>query len=374
MTRPKVLVIGPTPPPFFGVAVNTKALLAHPALNARFELLHLDTSDRRDVGNVGRFDLTNVTLALRHGARFLAMLARHRPDIVYLPISPSFLGLVRDLQFLVPAAMSGRTLVIHQRGGQMRDRLRRADPVLRATVRSVFRRVSRVIVLGEHFRDDFTDLVEDRRIVVVHNGVDPTPYLAWRGQFANDGRVRVLYMGILIESKGYRLLLEAARRLRESHPQLVFQLAGEFMTAEDRTFTERFLREHALANVELLGVVSGQAKLDVLCGADVFAFPTAYPYEGHPTVIVEAMAAGLPIVSTNHVAIPETMTDGHEGFLVDTGDVTAFTAAIAKLAGDEALRKTMAARSRETGLARFTLAHCVEQIGNVFDAALGDPP
>ena len=373
MTRPKVLVIGPTPPPYFGVAVNTKALLEQPLMKARFELLHLDTSDRRDIGNVGRFDFMNVWLAVRHGAEFLAKLVRDRPDVVYLPISPSYLGLVRDLEFLVPAAAAGATIVIHQRGGQMRERLRRADPVLRRTVRYVFDRVARVIVLGEHFRSDFTDLIEDRRIVVVHNGVDPAPYLAWRGERGTGGLVRVLYMGILIESKGYRLLLEAARRLRDTHPRLVFQFAGELMTDDDRTFTERFVREHALANVQLLGVVSGAAKLDTLCGADIFAFPTAYPYEGHPTVIVEAMAAGLPVVSTRHVAIPETMTDGEDGFLVDTGDVDGLTAAIAKLADDPALRTRMGAHARATLQARLTLEHCVEQIAGVFDAALGDP-
>jgi glycosyltransferase involved in cell wall biosynthesis len=363
--KPKVLIIGPTPPPYFGVAVNTKALLEHAAMQ-RFDVLHLDTSDRRDTSNMGKFDVTNITLALKHGAEFLAALVRHRPDLVYLPISPSMLGLVRDLEFLLPAA--GRTvLVIHQRGGQMRNRLLGTNRAVRAAVRYVFARTSRVIVLGNHFRPDFSGLVDDERIVVVHNGVDPSPYLA-RRRARTDDKIRVLYMGILLESKGYRLLLEVARRL----PAIAFQFAGDYMNDTEREFTERFVHEHRLSNVELLGVVSGDQKIATLCDADIFAFPTAYPYEGHPTVIIEAMAAGLPIVSTRHVAIPETMTDGEEGFLVDTNDVDALALAIEKLASDGQLRARMGARSRATLLARFTLDHCVEQIVAVFTSALGE--
>jgi glycosyltransferase involved in cell wall biosynthesis len=370
--RPRVLIVGPTPPPFIGPAVNTRALLDHPALHRRFDVRHLDTSDRRELTTIGRFDPTNVWLAGRHGAEHLARLAWQRPDLVYLPISSSLLGSVRDLVLMVPAVLSGAALVMHHRGGPMRELYRTAPAAVRAALRFVFDRCARVIVLGERFRDDFAGLVAADRIAVVPNGVDPAPYLAWRPPPGEPPpRIRVVYLSNLAETKGYRLALEAARRLARELPALELVLAGHYATPADQAWTEAFLRDHDLARtVRLVGVVSGAAKLDLLCGADVFVFPTAYPYEAHPTVILEAMAAGLPIVSTRHAAIPETVTDGAEGFLVAAGDVDALADRLRALATDPALRARMGARARDTLLARFTLDRCVERIADVFTDAL----
>jgi glycosyltransferase involved in cell wall biosynthesis len=370
--RPRVLIIGPTPPPFIGPAVNTRALLDHPALRQRFEVTHLDTADRRDITNLGRFDWTNVWLAGRHGAEFLARLVWQRPALVYLPISPSFLGLIRDLEFLIPTVLRGAVLVIHQRGGQMREFYGAANPALRSMIRFVFSRCARLIVLGEHFRAEFDGLIAPDRIVVVPNGIDPRPYLAWRPpDRPRTGPVRVVYLSNLVESKGYRLVLEVARRLAGTSPPVEFVLAGQCASEADRDYAERFVRDHGLAgSVAIPGVVTGSEKIDLLCGADVFVLPTAYPYEGHPTVLVEAMAAGLPIVSTRHVAIPETIADGRDGFLVDVGDVDALADRIRQLATDAPLRALMGAASRGTMLARYTLDRCAQAITEVFAAAL----
>src|SRR5580704_10916000 len=90
-SQPSILFIGPTPPPHQGVAVTTDCLL-HSSLSGNFRIIHLDISDRRTMDNCGHLDFGNVYLALVHGARFLALFFRERPDIVYVPISQNALG------------------------------------------------------------------------------------------------------------------------------------------------------------------------------------------------------------------------------------------------------------------------------------------
>src|SRR5882762_10156183 len=90
-----VLIVGPTPPPAHGISVLTELLLQS-GLKESFEVVHLDTSDRRTLDNVGRFEIRNVALALYHGARFLWLLLWKRPALVYIPVSESPLGFVRD--------------------------------------------------------------------------------------------------------------------------------------------------------------------------------------------------------------------------------------------------------------------------------------
>jgi len=102
--RKRVLVVGPVPPPLYGVTVMTAALLEG-AADPGLEMIHLDTSDHRGITNVGAFDLRNVALALRHVAGFVRTLRRSRPDLVYLPLSQAFPGFARDAAFLVTARL-----------------------------------------------------------------------------------------------------------------------------------------------------------------------------------------------------------------------------------------------------------------------------
>lgn len=97
-----VLIVGPTPPPAHGISVLTELLLQS-GLKESFEVVHLDTADRRTLDNVGRFEIRNIALALYHGARFQWLLLSKQPALVYMPVSESRLGFVRDSLFLCPA-------------------------------------------------------------------------------------------------------------------------------------------------------------------------------------------------------------------------------------------------------------------------------
>ena len=80
---------------------------------------------------------------------------------------------------------------------------------------------------------------------------------------------------------------------------------------------ENFLQQHPELPVINHGPVKGDKKFSILNEADIFVFPTYYRNEGHPWVTVEAMAAGLPVISTDHAAISESVHDGKNGYLVE---------------------------------------------------------
>ena len=113
-----VLIIGPTPPPAHGISVLTDILLRSD-LKQSFEVVHLDTADRRTLDNVGRFEFHNVLLALYHGARFHWLLLSKRPAVVYMPVSESVPGFLRDCLFLLPSRLWGIPVVLHLHGGHL---------------------------------------------------------------------------------------------------------------------------------------------------------------------------------------------------------------------------------------------------------------
>ncbi len=92
--------------------------------------------------------------------------------------------------------------------------------------------------------------------------------------------------------------------------------------------------------------------------------------EGQPYVILEAIAAGLPIIATNVGCVPEMVQDGLNGFLIEPGDIEALAEKICVLLTDDALRRKMGQASRERFLAEFTFDKFAERMRAVFAAVL----
>jgi len=372
--RIKVLVVGPTPPPYHGVATFTRDLLAG-AHDPRFELLHLDTSDRRDASNIGTCDLTNIRLGLTNLAQLAWRCARARPDIVYIPISQSVPGFLRDALFILQARLLRRRIVLHLHGGYFRQTYEAGNGLFRWLARLALRRAAAVIVLGEKFRPIFSGLVPAERVHVVENGV-PDPG-AWALQQQPDvtgaSRPCILYLGTLTRTKGILELIRAVALLRRSLPEARLRVAGEWDSGALRAEAAEIIAREGLADhVTFVGNVSGAEKAAFLASGAVLCLPTRYPYEGQPLVILEAMAAGLPVVATDHGVIASTVVDGTTGRLLPTDSTPETLAAtVGALLSDQKTLEEFGLRSRQRYLEHYTLEACHRQLFDVFDAARG---
>jgi glycosyltransferase involved in cell wall biosynthesis len=109
---------------------------------------------------------------------------------------------------------------------------------------------------------------------------------------------------------------------------------------------------------------------DLLPAFDVFALSSEF--EGLPIALLEAMAAGVPCVATAVGGIPEVVTDGDEGFLVTSGDTSAFTVRLEKVLNDPGLARVMGAQAaRRAG--QFDVAAAVRRAEAIYDRTLGAP-
>lgn len=305
----RLLVIGAVPPPHHGVTISTSLVLANPALGREFRMEHVDISDRRDLSNIGRLDVMNVVLALR-SAWTLAGKLRGPRGVVYLPLSQGTLAVLRDSIYIRLAAARGWRVAIHLRGGEFRTFYEGQGRLMRWWIDGTLARVASVGVMGACLRWLFEGLVPPERIAVVVNG---TPDLdvdtACREQETG------LFLGNLFRRKGVVEALEAALLVLRERPAARFIFAGEWESAD----LERQLRLRAREagdRIEFAGIVSGSGKLDVLSRAGYLLFPPVGP-EGHPRVVLEALAAGLPVIATDRGAICETVVDGESGYVLD---------------------------------------------------------
>jgi glycosyltransferase involved in cell wall biosynthesis len=373
VNKPNLMIIGPIPPPAHGVSVFTATLLSS-SLRESFHLAHLDISDRRTLRNIGRFDVRNVILAFWHGLRFQWLLLIERPQLIYLPISETTLGFLRDCLFLVPARVFGFRVVAQFHGGYFDTLYADANPLMRALMRFCLGQVSRAIVLGDSFCSKLDGLVPRERVRVVPVGIRPDIFEAAKrvSGIARNGKHTILYLGTLVESKGFVDLLRAVPLVLQQRTDVRFVFVGDKSLPECRAAEEWAKRQGLDAYVTFAGPKSGSDKIDALLGAETFAFPTWYPLEGQPIVLLEAMSAGLPILTTRHATIPDVL--GEDGAVyVNKKDPEDIARKICFLLGNDELR----AKMRETNQRKYLQSHTVDQFAHnlqrVFDEGLSSP-
>ena len=352
MTKPSVILVGPLPPPIHGVTISTQRLLSSP-LREKLDLRHLDTSDHRSMETVGAVDIRNVTLGLASYWDLLRLCLARRPDAVYVPISQTALGFLRDSVYLLLPRLFGAAIVIHLRGGHFGRFYAGTNALMRWYIDLSMRCVERVIVLGQVFKPIFAAWIDDGHIDVVPNGTDLViEGVAEKLRQPNRGPLTVTYLSNLVPTKGIEEFVRMALDLAATEPEVAFLVAGDWLqpnTTAERTV--KGLLTGAGDRIRFLGEVRGAAKAALLARTDIYVLPTYYPFEGQPNAIVEAMAAGCAVVSTDHAAIPETVLDGETGIIVPQRDVAALTQAVRRLCRDRdalwAMAKASYARYRE---------------------------
>ncbi len=365
--KPTVLLIGALPPPHIGPTLATEIILKS-RLNETFEIIHLDTSDPRDLNTLTRFDLQNVWLALKSYLALVALLIRRRPRLVYLLTNQTTIGYLRDSIYILLARLFGCKVVGHLRGGNFRNWYEAAHPLMRWYVRRIQPLLHGQIVLGECLRGLYRGLMPEEHIFVVPNGKDIriTPKRARE----RSSRCHVMFLANMKEAKGVLDVLHAARIVHEKKMDAEFHFVGAWSDQSTREKIETFLASNQGLPIVWHGKRTGVAKARVFDNSDLFVFPTYYPAEGHPWVIVEAMAAGLPIIATDHAAIPESVLDGENGIIVEKRNPAMLAEAIMRLCKDARLRREMGARSRALYEERFTEARMIGGLEVVFKAVL----
>jgi glycosyltransferase involved in cell wall biosynthesis len=154
---------------------------------------------------------------------------------------------------------------------------------------------------------------------------------------------------------GWLVTLEAAKAVLSFRRDVRFVFCGGWWPLSDERFALQLVSEWGIAeNIEFHGIVVGEAKTRVFESADIFVFPTFFPVETFGIVNLEAMEAGLPIITTSRGAIPEIVEDGVNGYLIAENDPEELAAKILLLADDQDLRCQIGIRNRKKFMERFT--------------------
>ncbi len=351
--RPKLLFVGAFPPPgstFHGGNVSDCQALLASSFPRRVQLLLVDSSE-------GTEPLTRWQRAARAGrraARFARLVRSERPAAALL-LASSGLSFVEKSLLVAYARAAGVPSLLSVRSGHFIDRSRDSAP-FRALAWVLLRAPARLVCQGrrwqELFRDRFGLPVERCPVVDAWVATEELLQVGRRRGAAPGQPATLLYLGALEPAKGLLELLAAFAGL---HGDPAWRGATLVLGGEGPLRAELERRVEALGLREAVrfeGFVSGAAKLRCLQEADVFVLPSHT--EGLPNAMIEAMAAGLPVVVTPVGSIPDVIVHDENGCLVPVRDPAALEGELRRLLASGPRRARLGREAHRVAAARFS--------------------
>ncbi len=358
----KVLILGPLPPPYMGPAVATEIIL-HSRLKSNFDLIHLNTNTHKTIATFGVWNWSRFQKNAKIYLKMLFLLVRYWPRIVLIPISQTTSGFIKDSIFVLISRLFRRKTILQLRGSNFKKWLSGSSELTCRYIGFILRRTQGMIVMGKKLTGLFADYYPPEKIFVVPNGANLNiPFVKRRGK-----SLRILYLSNLQPSKGIDDVLDAIAICHRKHAEFGIELdvVGSWSDEETKGRCLKMAEETKLP-IHFHPPSIGSDKNEYLANADLFVFPPREP-EGHPWVIVEAMAAGLPIISTDQGAITESVIDGVNGFIVQARAPEVLAEKMIALITNPELRLRMATESRRLYKENFTEEKMVERLTHVFN-------
>jgi glycosyltransferase involved in cell wall biosynthesis len=238
-------------------------------------------------------------------------------------------------------------------------------------VRRELESATQVITISSYHRAYITKLcpaLDPEKVRIVHLGVDTERF---RPPDNVEARipVRILCIGRLIEKKGQQVLVDACKELAERGIDFRCQIVGEGPLRAE--LESRITRYGLQDRVTLAGALTQESVLKLNQESDIFALPAVVArsgdQDGMPVVLLEAMACGLPVVTTPIAGIPDLVQDGVNGLLVGQRDVTGLADALQRLAEDAGLRVRLGQAARQTILQEFQIQHNASKLVRIFE-------
>lgn len=264
-------------------------------------------------------------------------------DIVHFLLSPTLVnGSYVALQF---ATRRGCTTVLNVHGILELERMvgysRRIPLMSKLYTMGACKAVDNVVVNSRYMRYAVSAWygVDLNKIVVIPNGVDLKRFSQCENDIKLEGDPRILYVGRLSNAKGVDILIRALAKVRTELPNVRLHLVGSLKGAPAYSYQVLARKLRVEENVVFHEWASPENVPNYYKATDICVFPSRF--EGFGIVVLEAMASGVPVITSNIDSFQEILSDGLTGLLFKSGDPRSLAEVILRLCGDAALRRKL---------------------------------
>ncbi|OHB73465.1 MAG: hypothetical protein A2W17_06020 [Planctomycetes bacterium RBG_16_41_13] len=280
---------------------------------------HFHENPRAFINSLNIFKFKREAASFRILYKIVPFVGKGDYDVLYCHFGPNGnLGiLLKDLRIFsgkVVTVFHGydMSLYIREHGKEKYDNL--------------FKKGDLFLPISERWKNELISWgCREDKILVHRMGVDVEKYRSVNRTAGNEDRTIIITIARFVEKKGIRYGIEAVGRIADKRPDLEYRIIGDGPLRDElESYVDKLnIRER----VQMLGWKSQEEILRCMMDSDILLAPSVTSkdgdQEGIPVVLMEAMAMGIPVVSTYHSGIPELVQDGVTGFLAPEGDVTA---------------------------------------------------
>ena len=239
-------------------------------------------------------------------------------------------------------------------------------------VKSMIDSAKFAVTICKYNRDYLVHLADtSEKVHLVYNGLDLNKFkLRAKSTGSSNGCCEILTVGRLVPKKGFHILVEACKKLAEENIQLKCRIVGSGPCYD--ALTESILKNALGDACYLEGVCSQEVLLEkYLLRADIFVMSSIIcpdgDRDGIPTVILEAMSLGIPVVATSVAGIPEVVIDRKTGILVPPESSKDLAQAIKGLIASKALRERLGSQGAEEVREMFDRKKNVRKLAHLFE-------
>jgi glycosyltransferase involved in cell wall biosynthesis len=312
--KKRILLIVPLPPPMHGSNLINQHVVECKKLYEKFEVRVLPLHYSKSIADIGSFRIAKFVLLFRYLIKLLVKLLAFSPDLAYFVPAVTGTSFYRDCFFAALLKLFRVKTIYHLHGKGIKDKL--SNPFLRRLYQWFFKDAF-IIHLSPMLYEDIKNVAGSSQCRFLPNGID-LPVLTEAGISVVNNPPIFLFLSNLVLTKGPLIFLKACEILAGKGVIFKAYFAGN-PTSEltEADFSQKIEKMGLSSCVEYIGPQYGEDKYNTLLSSDCFVFPTHFHKEAFPLVVLEAMAAGLPVISTQEGAIPEIVDDGVNGFIVE---------------------------------------------------------
>ena len=363
--KEKILILGKVPPPYLGPAIATEIII-NSDLKNRFRLLHFNTKINDSLTGIGKISLKKIIHIFKLYIYYFNLIRNEKPAITLVPIGQSKFEFLKDAPFILISSIYNSKVIIQLRGSAFRKLYDSLTSGYQKLFKYFLQKGDAAIVLGNKLKYIFEEFIPEEKIYIVPNGGNyEIPVVEKK-----KDKIEILYLANLQRSKGIEDVVLAIKELGQLHINRKYRLkvVGKWRAENTKQKKINLIDKEELPIVVFEPQYDDE-KLRTLATADIFVFTPREP-EGHPWAIIEAMAAGLSIISTNQGAITESVINGENGFLVDSYSPKKIAEKFQFLIENEERRIEMGLKSRAFYEQKFTEQNMVENLTKVFNQVL----
>ena len=369
-TKSKILFLGSLPPPHHGVCIVNENILRFWD-DHRYNLIFVDISDRRiSIDNIGKFDLINIFLAIKHLFIFLYYLKKDAPEVIVMNLSQGFWGFTRDSTFIISCYFLSKAKIICRfPGGDFFRFYNSSNYIIKLFIKYTLRLVSLILTEGNAINLQFKKINPFISVFSIPTGIpDSDLYVNNK----DERNFNLLFLANHRKEKGFFDVLYILPEIKKMNGFIRVYFVGEMsFSKKELVYINNYVRENGLETVaKFCGIQIGKKKAEYFRHSHAQVLPSYT--EGLPASILEGLAAGLPIIATNIGVIPEVIEDGINGFLFSPGDREALKRHILYLAENRQFMKEMSACNRLYYDSKFRIERFINELKNSIESVLNN--